>query len=193
MKFKELYDGMEDTKRKIFYLRESAKVSLLPRLQEACALQVELWRRVPYLALETKGRTGSGYYDSYGVNEGFLDSAYTYGLWALEEPRRNFFSDYCYVDCDSGRIVKRTNPYTLDFSQLSECSLSDLEYIMWNMNLIDAEKVVEKMIMIIDNPKYTLKFNGICYEEWQCDKWEEWQERMRKELGLQEVYKRLNS
>jgi hypothetical protein len=116
-------------KEKYFEEIRLKKIELAGAIKEYVKSQLNLWQKVPYLALQAEGRGG--------FNEDY-QRAYEDGYWSIDDP--NGSTRYCLVDCETGELVfvegKRTKRITkLDPDQI----------ISINLEHLDAAKVVKDL------------------------------------------------
>ena len=156
-------------------MTKKLKSALQPQAQELidaikayCESQVDLWRRVPDLALEADGRTG------YSSN---LQLCWQRGLWevgaskAVSEPGRPLVS----VDCASGKLVWS---FTTDREPPDDAVLRLALY----PDAIDAALVLSDLAIATSQDHFYA---------YDVAKQEAWRKKMRYEYQVKPLYKRL--
>ena len=130
--------------------------------------QKELWQKVPLLALEADGRMG--FKDTYA-------RAYNQGFWALEGSVNNGYYSV-YVDLATGDLINFYASLNQVFEPAGEGSVLKLAL---NLNELDAKRIVTNLEEEAKKP-YSSHYNP--------DKHEEWRDKKRAALNLQEFYVR---
>jgi hypothetical protein len=134
-------------------------------IHEYSVSQKDLWRRVPWLALEADGR--GGWSDTY-------QKAYTEGLWQIDSCSR-IVTPNMYVDLDSGKLISfRSNKKVVP-------PANEVLKLAYNSELIDASKVMKDLEYWVTKP-YT-KPEYVEIEP-------VWKSIVRHNLGLTELYTR---
>jgi hypothetical protein len=153
---------------------------LLSLINQYSESQKELWREIPYLALEADGR--DGFSDNYR-------RAYKSGFWALDSSNLN---GYCtvYVDLATGKLVDayfasdsfRVVGYNIPKeSQIKPANEENIILLAFNMEELDAREIIASL-------KKERKISYVSYKD--AEEQEAWRERTRKELGLKRKYSR---
>ncbi len=139
---------------------------ILERLTQQILSQAELWKKVPFLALEANGR--SGYSDDWNV-------AYQHGYWALRDIRTK--QTLAYIDCENGKL-RAANECTIENTTPSK---RDLLIILADLKMADAEAVVENLQQQSTRPHSS---------GYDPDQQEEWRKSQREKYGVEETYRR---
>lgn len=77
---------------------KAARDATVASVRAYCTSQVDLWRKVPWLALQADGRSGA---------MGSYERAYYDGLWAIDG---HTIISTTFVDCDTGALVRLMQP-----------------------------------------------------------------------------------
>ncbi|QIG77696.1 hypothetical protein EVB64_109 [Rhizobium phage RHph_TM61] len=130
-------------------------------LREYSRKQVDLWRQVPWLALQAQGR--SGWSDAYG-------RCIRNGIWTINSATNG---GYCAtsVDCDSGELMYFNKPMR------DNCK----ELMLIDPKELDASLVIAYLNQRILNDKedHSIKQKGPT-----------WRKDTAEELGIERVYHR---
>jgi len=144
--------------------------------------QIELWQRIPLLALEADGRTGFN---------GKYSNAYYNGFWELNGSVRSVKEHYLvYVDLSNGELVDAhlassavyaCDSYIPKKSVLKPARNKEVLQLAFNLDELDAQEIVTSLE----------KESKEAYPSY-CDltKHEEWRTKTRAELNLPEFYVR---
>jgi len=142
---------------------QSAKNTLTLMIHTYAESQKELWRKVPWLALQADGRTG--YLDHWSI-------AYSNGLWCISPSGRDYTE---FVDCATGKLVD---------GQLRELTEGRLLPLASRLDVLDAETVIEHLL------KEAQKERPSYYSADQWGRAEQLRQKKIKEHKLTEVYER---
>lgn len=123
----------------------------------------ELWRLVPYLALQADGR--SGYSSQYAT-------AYQRGLWIIEHSLDRFSSYTVAVDCATGELVSIPNAR-------ERAHKEDVLRCASRLHELDAPAIVLKLQKAGRSPYSS------CYDEREIKLW---RLRIQEEYDLREVF-----
>ena len=150
---------MGNLKQKI----EDIRKDLVEMIREHSRSQKELWRQVPYLALEADGR--DGYSDNYS-------RAYHTGYWAIDAGVvRGHYT--VYVDLENGDLV---DPYSPDEPAWD----GDVLRLANSVKELNAKKILKELKEEAQEPTHA----AIEHPP------KRWRKRLRKELGLKKLYTR---
>lgn len=141
------------------------RLKLAGEVRELCKAQVDIWREIPWLAIEADGRDSWTHISTLG----FL------GLWRIDADQ-HWYS--LMVDCNSGELLRGLKPAEAD----------DIIALSARHDLFDAAHVRERLIRQAKFP-YKGPFGGqgrLAYER----KWDGRKERRRKTLGIEKMYTR---
>ena len=127
----------------------------------------ELWRLVPYLALQADGR--SGYSSQYSI-------AYSMGLWRIEHSLDRFSSYTVAVDCATGELVSIPNTR-------EKAHKEDVFRCASRLHELDAAAVVLELRKEGKAPYSS------CYDE---AKIKAWRLKTQAECDLREMFVRKN-
>lgn len=134
---------------------------LAAQIREICASQIELWRKIPVLALEANGRTGFS---------GDLKRAYTHGAWNLVPGTG--WPMIC-VDLGTGRLLFRFRPGSSTGDRLAH----DKEIIglAFELEKIDAGAIATRLRkQAAHEPDYSIHGGGLGIG---------WRQKIREELS----------
>jgi hypothetical protein len=131
---------------------------LVDSIRELSRSQSEIWKRVPFLALQADGRTG--YSDQYS-------RAYGQGYWAIESSVRSG-SYRVYVDLETGELVSAFDPRI-------KARDEDVLMIAMNLDQIDGASIVKELKKEGTEPVSPY---------YNVRKQEKWRQKMFKELKL---------
>lgn len=137
---------------------------LVSELRKYSASQKEIWRKVPFLALQADGITG--YSDTYS-------RAYQQGYWALSESIVDGRYQV-YVDLATGELVSAGRP---------DRPANDSSVLVFALNpaVLDAAKIIQDLIAHAQRPYW---------HTYTKETQEQWRQKLIERYGLLELYER---
>ncbi len=147
----------------------AARDELVAAARRASRAQVDLWRQVPWLALQADGR--SGYLDKYSY-------AYFYGYWELERGCCGVS-----VDLETGELMSSytaIDEWTGD-EHVNPASDGSILCLLSNPKLLDAAAVLEKLREKAKEPTF---------EHYNEDEIRQWREEIIAKRRLTPLYSR---
>lgn len=102
--------------------------------------QVELWRKVPWLALQADGRSGA---------MGSFERAYRDGIWAIDGSDQ---ISATFVDCDTGALVRLSQRQSNSY-QIVPAWDDRVLYLAAKPEKVDASSVIAQLTKKVAAPR----------------------------------------
>ncbi|MBX4210610.1 hypothetical protein KW783_01410 [Candidatus Parcubacteria bacterium] len=147
------------------FLQESVK-TLLVLVQEYCRSQVDLWRKIPWLALEADGRDG---------HNDIFSWAWAYGYWPIHVVGDARSGYTIFMDLSTGKMVN-AHDQTRSPDEIS------LLIILSALENIDAMRITTMLTQ--EGKKSVKKYMGSSKDK------RKWRKEMQKKYNVRTIFVR---